>query len=252
MKTRIVILPYKMGSKSAKDLSAALREKGLSSLQVYHSRNYRKRPTDLVLNWGSSQPPSWGEPDINTRGSVYTAANKIHTLSHLSFAGVPTLEYTSDKTEASVWDKVYCRMLVNSCGGKGIVIWYKDSGAPIPEAPLYTKGEPISAEYRVHVWRDSVIDLTQKKQRNNTVCNQDIRNHNNGWVFCREGISYPTDLTVVAISAIKALGLNFGAVDIGVTSDNKVVVFEVNTAPDITGTTLKSYVEAIRNEFYSW
>ena len=48
------------------------------------------------------------------------------------------------------------------------------------------------------------------------------------------------------------LGLDFGAVDIGHRLiDNKLFVFEINTAPGITGTTLDNYAKAIYNYYRS-
>jgi glutathione synthase/RimK-type ligase-like ATP-grasp enzyme len=47
------------------------------------------------------------------------------------------------------------------------------------------------------------------------------------------------------------LGLDFGAVDIGHRIiDNKVFVFEVNTAPGIEGTTLQRYVNTFNEYIY--
>ena len=66
-----------------------------------------------------------------------------------------------------------------------------------------------------------------------------IRNHNRGWVFSREDMTIPDNINKTAISAIKALGLDFGAVDIAYNEYyNKLKVFEVNTAVGMeSGTT---------------
>jgi glutathione synthase/RimK-type ligase-like ATP-grasp enzyme len=46
--------------------------------------------------------------------------------------------------------------------------------------------------------------------------------------------------------AVAALGLDFGAVDIGWNrSTRRATVYEVNTAPYVEGTTAKMYAEAI-------
>ena len=43
------------------------------------------------------------------------------------------------------------------------------------------------------------------------------------------------------------LGLDFGAVDLLLTSDLRVMVLEVNSAPGLSGSTLSKYVEAFKS-----
>jgi glutathione synthase/RimK-type ligase-like ATP-grasp enzyme len=46
--------------------------------------------------------------------------------------------------------------------------------------------------------------------------------------------------------AVQALGLDFGAADVGF-NNNKASVYEVNTACGLMGKTLEAYAEAIRH-----
>lgn len=50
----------------------------------------------------------------------------------------------------------------------------------------------------------------------------------------------------VAIRAVAALGLDFGAVDVARTEDDSVRVFEVNTAPDVDGVHMKPWIQGFR------
>jgi len=55
---------------------------------------------------------------------------------------------------------------------------------------------------------------------------------------------------VVALAAVSALGLDFGAVDIIYNEhENQYYVLEVNTAPGLEGTTVEKYAEAFAKEF---
>ena len=45
---------------------------------------------------------------------------------------------------------------------------------------------------------------------------------------------------------MRALGLDFGAVDIVINRDNQPVILEVNAAPGIQGTTLENYKKAVQ------
>lgn len=120
-------------------------------------------------------------------------------------------------------------------------------------APLYTKYKRKDKEYRVHVFKGEIIDTQEKrrvgKSHRPATYNEYIRNHSTGWVFCRGGLRIPIGLHELALSAITALELDFGAVDIIHNSKHqKSYVLEVNTAPGLEGTTLTKYVDAILNE----
>ena len=57
----------------------------------------------------------------------------------------------------------------------------------------------------------------------------------------------PDDVTKQALLAVDGLGLDFGAVDVGWNQHyQEATVYEVNTAPGLTGTTLDKYTNAIR------
>lgn len=80
-----------------------------------------------------------------------------------------------------------------------------------------------------------------------------IRNHANGFVFCRDNIIEPSDLRDVAIQAVTALGLDFGAVDVIWNEHyNKCYALEVNTAPGLEGTTLERYTNKIKELAYGY
>jgi glutathione synthase/RimK-type ligase-like ATP-grasp enzyme len=243
---RSVIYPYKMSSKSAKLLA-----EGLGGLRVYPNRNYRKRPTDLVINWGSSTAPQWGSPDLNATG-VAEATNKLTTLRLLASNGVSVPVWTTYSQEAMrlvlEGNTLFCRTTLTGHAGQGIVVAKEIQD--LVQSPLYTQSFPKQREFRIHVFNGSVIDVTEKRKRGGTGGREGhyVWNHSNDFVFAREGIECPNIVADQAVKAVQALGLDFGAVDIGWHSELGAVVFEVNTAPGITGTTLSKYVEAI-NEY---
>lgn len=115
--------------------------------------------------------------------------------------------------------------------------------------PLYTKYIKKSREFRVHIFRGRVIDVQEKRKRQevpNDEVNYLIRNSHNGWVFCRDGVDCPDSILDLSIRAVSTLGLDFGAADIGWNDHyGRGYIFEVNTAPGLEGTTLDKYYEAI-------
>ncbi len=98
------------------------------------------------------------------------------------------------------------------------------------------------------MFKGSVIDYVEKKMKSGVKPeNPYVRNVENGWVFCREDIAVFEDVKALAIEAIRALGLDFGAVDIIRTKKGRNYVLEVNTAVGMEGTTVEKYRTALAN-----
>jgi len=71
-----------------------------------------------------------------------------------------------------------------------------------------------------------------------------VRSNTRGWKFSSIKIeNVPHDLIVESIKALKALNLEFGAVDCVVDVNGKAWIIEVNTGPGLEGTSFKKYVE---------
>lgn len=251
---RIILYPYKMGSASAKAIQANLmQEVGHThkTLRVYPNRRYRKRSTDLVINWGASREAQWGSPSLNQPAAVTIAANKLKTFEALRDV-CPLPQWTTDKQSAQHWVndgyKVFCRQLLTGSGGDGIIV---SSEGVLPDAPLYTRSFNKTREYRVHVWKGNILDVQEKRKREGTGVrsDNDVWNFSNDFIFARESIELPPEIREVAIEVVHSLHLDFGAIDIGYNHrEGTMALFEVNTAPGLTGTTLNKYVEAIINE----
>lgn len=249
---RIVIYPYKMSSGSSKRLAEALRGLGHKVVRVFADRNYVPHTDDYVINWGSSKVPNWDAFAIkcNAPHLVGLASNKLRTFSTLLREEVEVPIYTGMKEVASMWlqnnIKVFARTTLTSHSGRGIVVM--SNAVELVDAPLYTAEFKKTNEYRIHIFDSSVLDSQEKRKRGGTGSrvDHDIWNHGNDFVFCRENLDVPYAVHDAALRAVEALGLTFGAVDVGYDrATQKVVVFEVNTAPGIKGQTLTKYVEKI-------
>ena len=71
-----------------------------------------------------------------------------------------------------------------------------------------------------------------------------VRSNTRGWKFSSVKLeNVPHDLTVESIKALRALDLEFGAVDCVIDTDGKAWIIEVNTGPGLEGTSFKKYVE---------
>lgn len=250
MLRRLRILPYGP-SDGCRALS---RASGVKRLKLPHSK-FRPRPTDTIVNWGRSETPFPSANYINKPAAVYVASSKRLSLQKMKEAGVNVPEFTTVYQTAAQWSrdgsKVVVRQLDRASGGRGIILHNPDSGSQLPQAGLYTKYTPKKHEYRVHVWGGQVLDIQQKKKRLSfpeAQFNGQIRNFDRGWVFARDGVVAPDGVIAQSIAAVRALGLDFGAVDVGYNEKaGKATVYEVNTAPGLEGTTLTKYASKIRS-----
>ena len=245
-----LIMPYSYGSNSAKLLK---QETGIKFL---NKRTTRKLPSNLtVINWGCSEYPNRelnSAVFLNKPESVYKASNKLSTLISLRDSGIVP-DFTENASEARIMAQrgiVIARTLLRANSGRGIQIIPKGS-EDIPEAPLYVKYIKKKKEFRVHVFKGEILFVQEKKRRNDIPdeeVNWQIRNHSNGFIFAHNDVEIGDEGLNNAIIACNTLGLDFGAVDvIWNERENKYYVLEVNTAPGITGETLRIYSEKFTN-----
>lgn len=263
--SRLIIWAAKGMFKSASKLKEALQAETQRKVLIVRSDSPRFEPrsTDVIVNWGNSKAPEFykslveWEQHFNDIEPVAIAVNKLKTFQALDDkCNIP--EWTTDRQQALRWyfDNIplIIRETLTGYGGEGIIFhdkqaedWEKYTG-DIKEAPLYVQYKKKKKEFRVHVFKGEVIDITQKKKRKDFEgeVNTKIRNYGNGWVYCREDIVEPNDLREQTIQAVQSLGLDFGAVDaIYNEKENKTYILEINSAPGLEGTTIEAYKNAI-------
>ena len=252
------ILAYKSGSASAKALAESV-----GGLRVKHKGTFKHTANRLLVNWGSSDLdlvnskanptlPSLNCHVVGDRLSTAIAGNKLEAFNvwkNTMPNDIPA--FTTNRQEAEGWvtkGAVVCRLLLRGSGGRGIVVVPKGGEIP-PNCPLFVKYIKKEEEYRVHVFCGEILDV-QRKMRKTDVpdeeVNWQVRNHDNGFIFGREGVGLPDNALDLAKRAVATLHLDFGAVDIIYNAKaDKYTLLEVNTAPGLVGTTLEKYSEAI-------
>ena len=223
-------------------------------LFIKQERCYKTKPTRVLINWGSSDHNIiYANSKVyNKATAVELASNKVYTFHAFHNANVSCPPWTTSREMAKTWaidgKTVVCRTRVTSHSGNGIVFATTEEELDNIDAPLYTMYIKKMKEFRVHVFNNKIIDV-QEKRRNTNVERVDyrIRNHDSGFVFCRDNINEPSSLRNVAIDAVSSLGLDFGAVDIiWNEKEDKCYALEVNTAPGLEGATLTAYTNAIK------
>lgn len=247
MISKVYLYPYKTASVSSKLLAEALGGKRIKHLQS----RFKPGPRKMLINWGASYIPEeylkYGV--LNHPDACERATDKHQAL--LAMDPMVTLPlFTTDRQEALQWlleGPVVCRTQLKGYGGAGIHI--AETEQEMVASPLYTKYIKKKSEWRVHIFCEEVL-MVQRKVRDMDVPVEDVqwrvRNHANGFVFQQHGDKPPICVIKESAAAIKALGLDFGAVDVVYNSHHdEAYVLEVNTAPGLVGTTLERYTNKI-------
>jgi glutathione synthase/RimK-type ligase-like ATP-grasp enzyme len=255
MRTRIYPYHNSLGARALSELAdvTLLRSEGTQ---------FHPRAGDTIINWGRSDMPQdffqEGVKVLNKPDKVSVASSKLATLTQLKESGINVPKFTTDREQVAEWlsrnKRVVVRRYDRAASGRGITLLETPTLADnVPRAQLYTLYRPKRHEYRVHLWRNQetgnleVLDIQQKRKRLNfpqEQFNASIRCFSFGWVFCRGGVECPDSVVVQALGACNALGLDFGACDIGFEVGRQIAtVYEVNTAPGLVNTTAQKYAE---------
>ena len=243
------IYSYNENSEGAKALAKAL---GIKRIRHEGKKLVVK---DGVLNWGASefQRDMAYAGVINCPTRIKVASNKLHSFQAFGEAAWAP-KWTDDEETAAMWHAdgkaIVLRHKLTGHSGEGIEIVEADEAFVGKKAPLYVQYIPKKEEYRIHVNQEQVF-FVQRKARKNDVADEQVnwkvRNHQNGFIYANKGVEVAEIAKKYAIEAIKAIGLDFGAVDIIYNAKNDAwYVLEVNTAPGLSGTTLEKYVEQFK------
>jgi len=251
----LYLYAWNKASEGAKELSEAL---GIKRLKHEGSR-FRGNPRHTVINWGSGNIPQHinGSVILNSPDAVIRCSNKLSFFRHVSkHEDINLPPWTEKFEEAMEWVKkgdVMARTVLNGHSAVGLIIMKVDNPDTFIKAPLYTKYIPKKDEYRVHVFKDKVIDVQRKAlkpeflEANRGNINHQVRNLDNGFIYVRGGINPPQQVLDQAINSVKVVGLDFGAVDIIYNEkQQKAYVLEINSAPGLQGQTVTSYANEFR------
>lgn len=249
MTKRVIIIPYKMGSKSGKLLKEGLVTEGVRCFRKSVTDIFIPRREDVIIYYGGTDRLQAREHcTINANRNV--AQNKLSAFEAFKAADLSTVEWTTDKTVAATWPLAVARATLTGHSGQGITV--HEQGQELPNVRLYTKYQKKTYECRVHVFNGKVIDAQVKRKRTTNAeeaqTDPYVRNIHTGWVYCREDYTLPAPAAELAIAAVAVLGLDFGAVDLIYNKyQDKFYLLEVNTAPGLEGTTLTNYIKEIKN-----
>lgn len=179
---------------------------------------------------------------------------KIEQYEYFKAQNLPALEFTTSHSQACEWLNqdfvVIGRKLTHSSEGKGIIVMEGPAQTEFVQCPVYTKYKKKKKEFRVHVFKDQVVHVLEKRRKSDYDGSSDakIRNTANGYVFCSENVVEPEGLRDLALKASKVTASDFKGVDVGYNEKlNQLFVIEVNSAPGIEGSNVDRYIDTIVN-----
>lgn len=250
-----IIVPYKQGSRSARSLARELDGK-VVILDIFRSRFHFSPEKHLLINWGSTEPPDhipWPLL-VNSPFAVREATCKLTFFQRACEAGLEHLIPPFWTNKEDIPDEAFpilCRTILNGHSGRGIVV--ANSHDDLVDAALFTQYLKKKREFRIHLGIDPetrqksiTISVQEKKKRRDAdEVNWQIRNHENGFIYARQGVEPPEAVMEVAHRIfLEASDLDFGAVDVIYNERNdKAYALEINTAPGLEGQTVKDYAD---------
>jgi hypothetical protein len=257
---KLFVMPYIMGSESAKNLSGALNVKRINKNRTEVRGDERK----TIINWGNTtlkHPELLKCIILNHPTVVAKTCNKLSFFklfkTDLEKSLIP--EWTDDYGTMLSWlqnenQLIVARKELCSHSGNGIVMFNREIAVTegCPEAPLYTKYIPKKDEYRIHFSKKTGIFFKQRKAlvKGTENPNWKIRNLTGGFIYANQDVETPEAVDKVCemfFNEMNAGGLDFGALDVVYNeAQDRATILEVNTAPGLSGRTLEAYTEMIK------
>lgn len=205
---------------------------------------------DYLIRWGSRTGAGWRprETVINSQSALQNNTDKFAALQQLESAGINVPDYTRSREDFG--DEIEYPILgrqESHTRGQDINLILQWRDAYLTDNDFFVEYIPTDFEYRMHVVNGEVVCTHEKRLRSEASNHPFIRNAETGWVFLDPREEAPPDS--LAIDAVGALGLDFGAVDIvreEGTGDHYVL--EVNSAPSLDEANLRRYGDALAEQ----
>ncbi len=195
---------------------------------------------DFLIRWGNARQIT-KEPTgcVNSAAAIGIAGDKLATFRRLQEKDIRTPDFQTTPFE----DGVYLARARHGYGGSDIQIC---NGSYHFTGEFYSRYIENNREYRIHVVNGRVICVVRKYlEYPEKRVSEYVKNHNNGYAFKTPRRRLNKSRLDIAVRAVEALGLDFGAVDLIVDPQGVEYVLEVNTAPACSPRTLQLYASAL-------
>ena len=219
----------------------------------------------VLIRWGLSRPYRIRARKgyVNLASAVAKAIDKPAAYEALRAAGVPVPEELSrDDALAALGDDGYvvAREALRGCQWQTRLYTLADAailGEQVADPEVrslvrYYRAYRAVADYRVHVvdsWTYVQMRVRRENLHGPDRNRPQVRKLDTGWALVpvpRDFGPHQHEAELVAMRAVRALGLDFGAVDVLVPKGRGPLVCEVNTAPGLLRVHARMYALALR------
>lgn len=215
-------------------------------LGIPHGRSCHDE-VDYLIRWGSRTGVDYRprQEPVNSMSALEENTDKLNSLRVMDDAGIPVPGYTTDRDEISeTFGYPALGRAQSHTRGEDINLIMQWRDAYLTSGNDYfVEYIPTDLEYRVHVVDGEVVQVHEKRLRSEADNHPFVRNSETGWVFMEPRDEEPDHQ--LAIDALGALGLDFGAVDMIRAEDGQEYVLEVNSAPSLDEANLERYGDAL-------
>lgn len=245
-------------SDSAKELVNSLGATRLRNFDGSHfwkrNRKVELKKGDIVVCWGDSFPADIDGVRILNGADI---PNKFEAAITMINAGIQTIQVMRPERFNSVlrsgnFDQWFGRKF-NHIGGNDILHGH------VKNPDYYVQRLRLTNEFRVHSFLNKSIRagtkglregfcLDHSRANGQELASPWVRSYDGGWRVIYDGFQSKKvpGLRELAHKAVKSLGLDFGAVDIGQDASGYLYVLEVNRGPGLEGGSIDAYVNAIK------
>lgn len=245
--------PYNLGSRSTMALKEYINGQGVRTIVSHRLASNRKR---MFVGWGAKS----FDFTPNTNAIINHPQNtKLLSCKKRFFNAIPEETrgfipaFTSDPQVAISWDSdIVVRATTTGSGGAGITV--VEAGNVVPQAPLFTRYQKKTHEYRLHILGGEIKEIQRKvfvkSDEKPEPDDWRIRNHTFGFIFQTEA-ECPAAVSEAALAVFKCFqGLDFAALDVIYHKPSNVaLVLEGNTAPGLEGPRVAIYGDYLINKY---
>lgn len=209
-----------------------------SGLALYFNQKPLPRNIDILIRWGSTKKAD-ARVTWNPTKAIWKSTNKKFCRELLAQEGIPVPRMGEDKFPCIARPTKHAR------GQKFIVCRSREDvlRARRKGCSYFSEFYPKRHEYRVHIGSGKILFISEKIGGNHPF----VWNHGKGYIFKPlRRHEFRPEVYRPAKAALKALGLDFGAVDVmtdAIGDFPVAVVSEVNTAPAGSPYMIRKYVE---------
>lgn len=234
-----IVISSKAGFESASAFAESIGAKYENPFET-GNRDFRKY--DVIFKYGFSRPIKYKKESkvFNKTEPTEIALDKIKTFESLKEFNI-TVPYTTSIKEANKWFKedkyVIARTVSNGHNSEGVVFCQDAEDLLNADAKFYTKFVRSTNEFRINVWRNKVISVYDKVEKEGEF---------NFKLF--KGQNEHPQLVDLVQKVYSKIPLDFYGIDVLRDKKGNLTILEINSAPVLYPYTLNKLSEIVKEE----